>query len=120
MFHKNPLLLRSRVIMRGHAHRHMCFHNAIFISLTVDSIANLRVADGGYDLHIWRRAAIYWTSSRRQPTSDGPPARGLGKGQTFLDVKTSLLRNVSQGLALAHVDTIVNLRLPQKAGNFST
>lgn len=59
------------------------------------------VADGGDSLHIWW---IYWISSRRQLTRDGPPAWRLGMSLTTPHHKeNSLLPNATQGLKLWHI-----------------
>jgi len=53
-----------------------------------------------YGRYMW----TYWISSRGQPTSGGPPARDL-RTKTPYRKKKSLLRNVTQGIGRALVNT---------------
>jgi len=57
-----------------------------------------------------------------QLTLGSPPTWRLGEGQTtpHRKKKSSLSRNVTQGLGGALVNTVMNLRLPLKVGSFTT
>jgi hypothetical protein len=57
-------------------------------------MARPRVADGGDALQFWRVAANILNKQSRQPTRGGPPAWGLGVGQTIPHRKNKLVSKI--------------------------
>jgi hypothetical protein len=56
--------------------------------------------------------------SRGQPTRGGLSVLGLGESQLLITIKSSVLRNVTQGIGRDLVNTVVNRRVPYEAENF--